>query len=258
MSVSKGNILNQLLQNWPKGTVATSAWLKEQGVSMSLIKRYRASNWIESIGRGAAIRTGDKVEWQGALCALQQQLHIKIHVGGKSALELQGYAHFIKLGKSTTQLFFQKRQKLPTWFLKNDWGTSIQIHETQFLTESEGIIAHRVGDYSIMISGPERSFLETLYLVPKQQGLKESYYLLENLIDLRPSVLQLLLERVNSIRVKRLFFFLADKINHPWLARLDRSRINLGSGKRQIIKDGIFDKNYMITVPKDFIDDGGD
>ena len=93
-----------------------------------------------------------------------------------------------------------------------------------------------------------------MYLFPKHQDLQECYYILENMIDLRPSLLQSLLERVNSVKVKRLFFFLADKLNHPWLDQIDKNKIYFGSGKREIIKGGVLDKKYLITVPREFVD----
>jgi len=255
MSTFSETIINRLLQHWPQGTVATSSWLKENGVSTSLKRRYQESLWIESLGHGAVIRKGDTVEWPGGLFALQTQLHIHVHVGGKSALELQGYAHFLKLSQSGIHLYLQQSKKLPLWFTNHAWGQSMHVHMTHFLPPSLGLRSHPEKDFSIQISGPERAFLEMLYLAPKNQDLQECYYVLENLIDLRPSVLQDLLEKVTSVKVKRLFLFLADKLNHPWLERLDRSRISLGSGKRKIVENGVLDKTYLITVPGELISD---
>ena len=34
--------LNQLLKKWPRGTVATAAWLEQQGVYRQLSRRYAA------------------------------------------------------------------------------------------------------------------------------------------------------------------------------------------------------------------------
>ena len=254
MNINNGTKINQLLQNWPKGTVATSLWLKEQGITPILKDKYQESLWIESIGHGVVIRKGDKVDWPGALFALQEQLHMEIHVGGKSALELQGYGHFIKFGESVIHLYVNLDKKLPSWFLNCKWDQSIQLHKTQFLNTTMGIIFHQEKNFSIKISSPERAFLEILYLFPKHQDLQECYYILENMIDLRPSLLQSLLERVNSVKVKRLFFFLADKLNHPWLDQIDKNKIYFGSGKREIIKGGVLDKKYLITVPREFVD----
>lgn len=255
MNISKGTKINNLLQHWPKDTVATSSWLKEQGIDALLKKRYQETAWIESIGYGAVIRKGDIVEWPGALFALQDQLHIEIHVGGKSALELQGYAHFIKFEQPGVHLYLSYGKKLPLWFSTRAWKQDLFIHKTKFLETAVGLTFHQQPSFSIKISGPERAFLEMLYLVPHHQDLQECYYLLENMIDLRPTVLQILLEKTSSIKVKRLFFFLSDKLKHPWLKPLDKSRISLGSGKRKIVEGGALDKKYLITVPRELADD---
>lgn len=138
MSNLKGTKINQLLRVWPKGTVATSVWLNEQGISSLLKQKYQESGWVEAIGYGAVIRAGDTVDWRGALYALQAQLGLKIYVGGKSALELQGYGHFIKFGKSTLHFYTQERKKLPLWFTSHDWGEKLQVHKSQFLTSDRG------------------------------------------------------------------------------------------------------------------------
>ena len=49
--------------------------------------------------RNSGARAGDRVDWIGGVYALQQQLRLPIHIGGKTALEMQGYAHFLPLGK---------------------------------------------------------------------------------------------------------------------------------------------------------------
>lgn len=250
-----GNKLNYLLQKWPKGTLATSLWLHELKISPSLTKKYKLNGWVEDMGHGVVKRGGDQVSWKGAIYSLQIQLHISLHVGGKTALEMQGLAHFIKFEQNTAHLYLSGNHKLPTWLLQNDWKTTFYIYRTQFINSSEGMVLHQLNDFAINISGPERAFLEVLFLVPNYQSLKECYYILENLISLRPQILQLLLENTKSVKVKRLFFFLADKINHPWLIQLDKSKVNFGTGKRQIYDNGIFDGKYMITVPKDLIDD---
>ncbi len=46
-------IINQLIIEWPKGTVMTLDHLKQKGINRDLIKRYRKSGWIESVGRAA-------------------------------------------------------------------------------------------------------------------------------------------------------------------------------------------------------------
>jgi hypothetical protein len=51
--------------------------------------------------------------------------------------------------------------------------------------------------------------------------------------------------------VKRLFLYMADKAGHGWFPLLDRSRLELGSGDRSIVKGGVYIAAYRITVPKE-------
>ena len=65
------------------------------------------------------------------------------------------------------------------------------------------------------------------------------------------SGMQALLEGCGSVKVKRLFFFFASRHKPQWLGAIDRSKIDLGSGKRVIAKGGRLDKTWQITVPED-------
>ena len=58
------------MSSTPQGVVLASAWLTEQGYSLDLQKRYRKSNWLRQLERGALIRDGDKVDVLGGLYAL--------------------------------------------------------------------------------------------------------------------------------------------------------------------------------------------
>ena len=63
--------------------------------------------------------------------------------------------------------------------------------------------------------------------------------------------MQSLLADCKSVKVKRLFFFLADRHRHSWLKHLDKAAIDLGQGKRMLVKGGRLDSAYQITVPDD-------
>jgi len=93
--------------------------------------------------------------------------------------------------------------------------------------------------------------MECLYLAPKSQPLLEVFELMEGLNNLRPAAVQELLERCSSVKVKRLFLYMADKAGHEWLSHIKLSKIDLGSGKRAIVKGGVYISKYEITVPKE-------
>jgi hypothetical protein len=243
--------LNRLLQSLPSGTVVLASWMKENGYSPELQKVYRNSNWLESIGRGAMIRKGDQVSYEGALYAMQKQAGSSIHPGGKSALGLLGKAHFLELSTANLYLFGAKHDKLPVWFKAFDWGVNLQYFSSDFLPEDVGMTDYETQNFTFTVSSPARALMECLYLVPRKQSLLECYEIMEGLTTLKPSSVQQLLENCRSVKVKRLFLYLAEKADHAWVKYIKPEHISLGGGKRSVISGGAYNAKYQITVDKE-------
>ncbi len=49
-----------------------------------------------------------------------------------------------------------------------------------------------------------------------------------------------------------MFLYLAEKLNLPSFQNLKLDKIDLGRGKRVIVKGGKLNKKYMITVDRDY------
>ncbi len=251
MTSYKNNRLNNLLNEWLPGTVILSSWLQKQGYSTSLLAQYRKNSWIASLGYGANIRPKDRVDWTGGLFALQEQAGLPVHVGGKSALQLQGYAHFLPLGGNTiVTLFGSSGIKPPGWFLKHSWDVKIYYAMSGIFSKQDiGLTRKNMGAYSIKISAPERAILEVLHLIPREESYEEAKLLMEGLSTLRPKLIQQLLENCSSVKVKRLFMHLAEKCNHDWVKEVLKEKIDFGKGKRMIVRGGHLDPKYNISVP---------
>jgi hypothetical protein len=170
MSAEKQIKINQLLRLQPPGAVYLSAWLSKHGYSLGLLKRYRNSHWLESIGTGAMIRAGDSVSYEGALNALQNQTGSLIHPGGRTALALQGNAHYLELSTKRVVLFGGAEEKLPTWFKNHGWGVVIDYHPTSFLPPDMGVVDVERKFFSLKVSGSVRALMECLYLAPEKTG----------------------------------------------------------------------------------------
>ena len=119
--------INRLIQSLPRGSVLLPSWLLSQGYSYELQQSYRKSGWLKSIGKGAMLKSGDPFVLTGALSALQNVENLNIHIGGRSALELQGLAHYLQINNPETTLFLNGREKLPVWFENNDWNTKTKL-----------------------------------------------------------------------------------------------------------------------------------
>ena len=142
---------------------------------------------------------------------------------------------------------------MPSWFREDRFGVKFVVTRTNlFPADSrEGFTDFKDRDFSVRIAAPERAAMEMLHLTPKEVGFEEAQLIMENLVTLRPDVVQGLLAACRSVKVKRLFLYMAERQEHPWLSKLDLSKINLGKGKRMIIPNGRFDTKYQITVPVD-------
>ena len=243
--------INHLLQVWPRGTVALHAFLARHGVSRKLAEQYRKGGWIDSVGVGAFVRRGDKVGWQGALYALQQYAGKAVHPGGRTALELSGLAHYLRLGsRSRLDLYGPPGLRLPRWLTQHNWGAELRYFGTSLLAGRIGTTTQEFGEFSLTVSTPERAMLEVLDGVPRITDFAEAQQLMEGLPTLRAAHVQKLLESCTSVKAKRLFLYLADATGMSWRAALNDARIDLGAGKRQVVDGGRFDARYGITVPK--------
>ena len=142
---------------------------------------------------------------------------------------------------------------IPRWFLTQSWKETIEAYATKIFSydESKIFIQLDIKNVSVKISSPELAIMEMLYLVPKIHSFEEADLIIESLTTLRGELLQNLLEKCNSVKVKRTFLYLAEKHKHSWLQDIDQTKIYLGSGKREIVKNGRLDKKYNITVPRE-------
>ena len=97
--------INQILSDWIPGDVHTLKWFAKKGVGQRTAHQYYESSSLEKIGSGVFSRKGDKLHWAGAVRSMQEELGLKMHVGGFSALSLQGVGH---------QVSFERRIELVT------------------------------------------------------------------------------------------------------------------------------------------------
>lgn len=243
--------LRRLLSNWPRGTLRLTKELERSGIGRQLLASYKESGWVESFDHGVYKQSKDDVDWMGAVYALQQVKGTTLHPGGKTALALMGYGHYIGMGNEPKFLYMSPDESRQQWL--NKFKSLVQLRTNSFdYTKREYFTTHSAGTFPINISTPELACLEMLYLVPTRQTFDEAGKITEVLYSLRPELLQRLLQECRSIKVVRLLLFFADYHDHPWLKEIDMSKLNLGIGNRVIAKNGILSQKFRITVPKKF------
>ena len=228
-----------------------SPWLEEMGVSRQLQKRYQETGWLVSVGHGAFMRAGDTLEWPGGLYAIQKHAHLDMHVGGRTALGLLGQAYYLELNSQVVHLFAPLKVNLPAWFRNQNWNIRTELHRTDFLPPDVGLVDMESKLFTVKASGAARSIMECLYLSPEKFDLIEAYQIMEGLGTLRPATVQPLLEKCRSVKVKRLFLYMAERAGHAWFKHIDLAKIDLGRGKRSLAEGGVYVAKYQITVPKE-------
>ena len=90
--------LNRLVQELPEGLLVDAAWLERRGYYGSLRRKYVTGGWLEHPARSVYRRPRGKLSWQQVVISLQTLLEYPVIVGGRTALELEGFAHYLPLG----------------------------------------------------------------------------------------------------------------------------------------------------------------
>jgi len=248
------NQLNVLL---PYAMIATKKWLSTEGVNRHSLDNALKSKKLKALGVGVYARTGMPVPWEGMVCSLQRMSVTPVHVGGLTALELLGFGHYLSSSKERT-IHLYSEAKLPAWLAKLKQRGTFRWHGTKTLWEAKLLVKEKVvKEYQwqedlppLMISSPEKACLEMLMDVPKTVSFEHADQLMQGLTSLSPRKLEVLLNACRHVKVKRLFFWFADRQGYTWLKKLDYQDFDLGKGKRVVAKGGKLDKKYQITVPE--------
>lgn len=249
ININKSKI-SKLIQGYPKGLVFLSSWLVSRGYKYELQQQYRKSGWLRSIGKGAMLKSGDPLLLSGAIAALQLQAEINIHFGGRSAMELNGVAHYLQLTRPQATLFAPGKTKLPSWFMNNKWDVDYKLFRASiFKNDTTGLVEYQDTGIQMKISNSARAMMECLSLCPGEFSLTEAYDLMEGLSTLRPEQVQKLLEECKSVKTKRLFLYFAERAGHSWFKYIDQTAIDLGSGNRSLVSNGVLIPKYKLVLP---------
>lgn len=241
----------------PYGMIATKQWMLFMGLSLHSIDNALKSKKLVMQATGVYARNGVPVTWQGVVCSLQRMSEQAVHVGGLSALEILGFGHYLSDKKSLT-IHLYSHNKLPPWLGKLKVPVNFKWHGTKTLWLSDSLVLETyVMEHSwredlptVKLSCPEKACLEMLMNVPKNISFDHADELMQSMTSLSPKKLVVLLHACRNVKVKRLFFWLAERQGYSWTKKLDYKKFDLGKGKRVIANKGKLDSRYLITVPE--------
>lgn len=168
------------------------------------------------LAQGVYAFPNDDFAAYGALKFLQQ--HVPgLHVGGKSALTMQGVRHNLS-SRDTMVLWGDNRYALPTWFTSRfparyvharlfNWSSADTELGGKTVTSPPGL-----PDY-LRVAVPERAVLELLYDVGVKESLEEARNVFDGLRAPRKDMLGQLLSCCTSVKTVRLFLTWARETN---------------------------------------------
>jgi hypothetical protein len=248
--------INQILAKWLPGDVHTLRWFEENGVSQRVAFGYSESHSIQKIGAGAFSLPGSELSWLGATRAMQQELQLPIHVGARTALELHGTAHNVaQTAHPTIIMIASKKISVPQWVRSNQWNAELLFKRSSLIDGEQSLTDFTANKFNIKISTREQAILELIDSIDLSRNFETAENHLLPLMTLRPALVQELLTRCTSIKVKRVFLYLAEKMNMPFFSKLALDAVDLGTGKRVVVKGGRFNSKYKITVPHEESED---
>ena len=252
MSSENTKSLEQCL---PDGQLVNRAWLKERGFDRPRVDYALRAGKLVALSQGIYRRPGPALKWEHVVFSLNE-MGYPVHVGGRSALELQGLAHYLPLG-GTQRIDLYSSMKIPAWPLGFSDSFTFEIHNKQLFNEfpKAGLSSLPFGawDWPVPHSTPELALLELLADVREEADFSAADQFFEGAVNLRPGLLYELLTNCKQVKTKRLFFWFSDRHGHAWRKALETEGIDLGGGKRMLVKGGAFDAVYQITVPRQMV-----
>ncbi|MET2832879.1 type IV toxin-antitoxin system AbiEi family antitoxin domain-containing protein [Mesorhizobium shangrilense] len=262
-----------LLALVPEGFPVTKQWLSKQTPDLD---RHAVDNLLKSkqllaLAPGVYVRPGTHLTWQGVVSSLQNIFRRDLSVGGLTALELAGFAHYLPLSRQRTIHLYGK-DPLPAWLSATLPGFQFARHNRlgslgatglvnrEYDTQERALIdidvpGQRPAAWPFTMSSPERAYLEVLMDVPDAISFEHANQLLQGMTTLSPRRMEQLLRKCTSVKVRRLFYWMAERQAYPWFKKLPDpetfDELGLGSGNRVLVRGGRLDPKYRITVPEE-------
>lgn len=280
MSLQTSTKVNRLQRLLGEGLLASTGWLEEQGYSRALLSSYIKRGWLVSPARGVYRRPGPPLKWQHVVGSLQMLGGSFFHVGGRSALVHRGLGHYVQMSGPET-IYLYGPGVLPAWVnrlgLKERFavrsdamfgglrarrdkeGISVDDHHAplrpgQLAEFGLQEMTWGAWDWQLWYSSDERAIFEVLQDVPAKESIYEADVLMQGLANLRPARVSALLRVCVRVNVKRLFLALAERHQHQWLTHVELQGVDLGKGKRMLVRGGKLHPKYLITLPADLDD----
>lgn len=220
-----------LLQRAPRGQPIDTMMLEALGVTPTEASRLAGQGWLERLGRGAYLLTGDQLTADG-LAAFLCRRTPGLHLGGKTALDRQGIRHNVAM-RDRLMLWAPVPVEIPQWatdrFIVKCQSTALFDADMPYQRHLRPLPG---GHPEVLSSCRERALLELASDVGRGQSLEEVRNLFVGLRNIRPVVLAELLGHCPRIKVVRLVRDLALQEGYAWASIAQERAEAISKGKR--------------------------
>ncbi|MCK5749470.1 MAG: AbiEi antitoxin N-terminal domain-containing protein, partial [Oricola sp.] len=175
MAQQRQERLKPLLDDLPPGYVADAAWLTARGIDRKSILQYEQRGWLEKLARGVYRRPDthrdvSAGDWRRLVISLQRIMEYEVHVGGRTALSLHGFDHYLSLGAETPLVYLYG--DVPSWLARLPGADRFETRTLSLVGGSKTGV-DGIGDEEqtsppprqlndLVVSTPERAILEML------------------------------------------------------------------------------------------------
>ncbi len=234
-------------QQLSQAGVLVSTYIIEHGIPHEQIQKFIDNGDIERITIGLYAKKKGPISWENILNAIQNQMRLPVRISGLTSLALQGVVEQPENAK--IQLISNQFVKLPKWAHGQEWSVVHKVSRLFEQNKNNDIVEVNVGGHPLKVSRIELAMLELIEQVTDEKRFAAALVVMKCLTSVNVEYLQSLLERSESPKANRLFLHYAHKCKHAWIKDVNEATIDLGNDEIQVIKDGILDGNYNITVP---------
>ena len=244
---------SSLEQTLPEGQLVNRDWLLNRGFNRPRVDYFLRSGKLEPVAHGVYRRPGPPLKWEHMVYSLTE-MGFSVHVGGRIALELQGLAHYLPSG-GARKIDLYGSSNVPKWVVNYPANFRFVVHTRRLFDQlpREAVRTKPFGswDWPIAYAVPELAMFELLSEAREALDFTVADKIFEAATNFRPELLHELLRACSQVKAKRLFMLFSDRHGHEWSKALKIDGINLGKGKRMLVKGGAFDPTYQITIPRE-------
>ena len=153
-----------LEQTLPEGQLVNRAWLLSRGFNRSRVDYFLRARKLVSVAHGIYRRPGPPLKWEPVVYSLNE-MDVAVRVGGRSALELQGMAHYLPMGDEQ-RIDLYGSAKVPAWVRGFKRPFRFYIHTQRLFDQlPEAAVHHQpfgAWDWPIRYSTPELATVELM------------------------------------------------------------------------------------------------